>query len=148
MKSIRIGIALMLTLATLAGPAVATAAQPQAVEITVVTHIGGSGDPFQATGGVICAAGTVSQIEGRFVGGWGGRQGQLILVMRFVCPDGTFDVLLRVTLDFQTGDTAGTWSVLRGTGVYAQLHGTGSLSGDSLGGGTILDVYMGGMHVD
>jgi hypothetical protein len=148
MKVLRIGTVLLAVVAMIAAPAVVTATQPQPVQITVVTHIGGSGDPFQATGGVACAAGTVSNVGGRFVGGWGGRQGQIILVMQFTCPDGTFDVLLHVTLDFESFDTVGTWSVLRGTGAYTKLHGTGSLSGDSLGPGVILDTYIGSMHVD
>jgi hypothetical protein len=59
-------------------------------------------------------------------------------------------VLLRVTLDFATGDTVGTWTVLGGTGAYASLHGTGSLTGDKVepADPVILDTYTGGMHVD
>ena len=88
---------------------------------------------------------------GDFIGWQSGFQAaQIILVKHFECPDGSFDVLLRVTLDFATGDTVGTWSVLHGTGAYASLHGAGSLTGDKSDPAdkTILDVYIGAMHID
>ena len=50
-------------------------------------------------------------------------------------------------LDFATFETAGTWSVLGGTGAYARLHGSGNLTGDGLDT-SVLDVYTGKMHLD
>jgi hypothetical protein len=148
MRAGRITATLVAGLAVIAMAGGVSAAQPQAVEITVVTHIDGFEDPFDATGGVVCATGTVSNLGGRFIGWQSGTQAQIIMSKQFVCPDGTFDIMLRVTLDFASSDTVGSWSVLRGTGAYATLHGAGSLTGDNAGGDTILDVYTGAMHID
>jgi hypothetical protein len=79
--------------------------------------------------------------------GRSGFMAQIIILKHFVCSDGTFDVLLRVTLDFASGDTVGTWSVLSGTGAYADLHGSGTLTGDGMAE-HILDEYSGAMHID
>jgi hypothetical protein len=126
----------------LAMPGGASAGQPQPVTITVLTQF----DSF----GVICAAGTVSTVPDRFVGWQSGSLARILQVKSFVCPDGSFDVLLRVTLDFATGDTVGTWSVLSGSGAYASLHGAGSITGDKADpeATEILDIYTGGMHID
>jgi len=145
MKRLRIGPALLAMCATLLLASGASASQSEPVTITVLTEIAGFEVPFEATGGVVCAEGMVSNVSGNFVGGQSGSQAQIILIKHFACDDGTFDVLLRVTLDFGTGDTVGTWSVLDGTGAYETLHGTGSLTGDGMGD-TILDVYVGSMH--
>jgi len=126
-------LVLVALVAMLAFAGGASATEPQAVEITVVTHIDGFEDPFEATSAVICAEGTVSNAGGRFIGWQSGAQAQIILVKHFVCPDGTFDVLLRVTLDFESSDTVGSWSVLSGTGAYVALHGAGTLTGDNSG---------------
>jgi hypothetical protein len=138
-------LASLVLLIGLSGSAFASQAEP--VTITVVTTIEGSEDPFAATGGVVCASGTVRNGGGNFVGWESGTHAQIILRKHFTCPDGTFDVLLRVALDFETRDTAGTWSVVDGTGAYARLRGVGSLTGDNAGD-TILDVYVGQMHLD
>jgi len=148
MRTRRIGAMLMASVAMLAMAGAVSASQPQDVEITVVTHVDGFEDPFEATGGVVCAEGTVSNLPGRFIGWQSGSQAQIIMVKRFECPDGTFDILLRITLDFESLDTVATWSVVDGTDAYAALHGAGTLTGDNTGGDTILDVYVGGMHVD
>lgn len=156
MRSIRFGAAVAAIAATLAMPAGATATQPEPVTITVETQLGVE-NTFHATGGLVCATGTVFTLGGgptgdtrTFNGGQSFAQAQLLLSQRFECPDGSFDVLLRVTLDFATGDTVGTWSVLRGAGAYASLHGAGSLTGDRVEPTdlVILDTYTGYVHVD
>ena len=147
MKRLTLAAMAALTAATLlAGPALASSPQP--VTITVVTTFEASSDPFAATGGVVCDEGKVANLGGRFVGAQSGTHAQIQLVKRFTCDDGTFDLLLRVTLDFETRDTVGTWSVLDGTGAYDSLRGAGTLTGDNTGGETILDVYTGGMHLN
>jgi hypothetical protein len=91
----------------------------------------------------------VSNISVLFVAWETGTRAQIQEVKRFVCPDGTFDLLLRITLDFATGETVATWSVLDGTGAYASLHGAGTLTGDpDRSTQSILDMYTGNMHID
>ena len=130
----------------LAGPVLASAPQP--VTITVLTTTEGAIDPFEATGGLVCDNGVVENAGGRFIGWQSGTHAQILILKRFTCEDGIFDILLRVTLDFETADTVATWSVVDGTGAYASLHGAGKLTGTNDGGDTILDVYVGGMHID
>jgi hypothetical protein len=156
MRWIRFGSAVAAVVVALALPAGAAATQPEPVTITVETQLFVE-NTFHATGELICATGTVSVLGGgptgdtrTFNGGQSFAQAQLLISQRFECPDGSFDVLLRVTLDFATGDTVGTWSVLGGTGAYASLHGAGSLTGDRVAPTdlAILDTYTGGMHLD
>ena len=142
----RIGGLIFGLVATLALATNVYATSPQAVTITSVTQI--DQGPFISTGGLVCTVGQVSNVSSRFVGGQSGRLAQILIDKRFECDDGTFDVLLRVSLDFETCDTVGTWSVLTGTGAYATLRGAGSLTGDSDCGDSILDVYTGSMHFD
>ena len=130
----------------LAGTVLASAPLP--VTITVVTTLEGSSDPFVATGGVVCDEGFVGNAGGRFIGWQSGTHAQIVLLKHFTCDDGAFDILLRVTLDFETRDTVATWSVVDGAGAYESLRGAGTLTGDNSGGDTILDVYTGEMHLD
>lgn len=125
-----------------------TAAPPTPVTISNSATFGpGAVDPFTSTGGVICAAGEVSTSFGLGTGFQSGFKVQILAGKHFVCSDGTFEVLLRVTLDSSTGQTEGTWSVVSGTGAYAKLHGGGKITGDPFPGG-IQDEYEGGMHID
>ena len=139
-------LAALIALLALAPAAAATPATP--ISITVDTSFDpGAVDPFVSTGGVVCSAGSVSTPITRFVGFQSDTHAQILIVKHFVCADGSFDLLLRVKLDFATQDTVGTWSVLGGTGAYARLHGSGTLTGDGMGT-SVLDVYTGKMHVD
>lgn len=141
-----LGLAAMVWLFSLAGPAAATAPQP--VTIIVPTDVTGerSEDPFTATGGIVCEAGTVSNSFALFTGWQSDTHAQILIGKLFVCPEGTFEVLLRVKLHFDTGQTFGTWSVRSGTGAFAGLKGTGSLVGIPQEGDIILDMYTGAMH--
>ena len=130
----------------LAGPTFASAPEP--ITITVVTGMEGSSDPFAATGGVVCEEGVVGNAGGHFVGWQSDTHAQILILKRFTCDDGTFDILLRVKLDFETSDTVATWSVVGGTDAYASLRGAGTLIGTNDGGETILDEYVGGMHIN
>ena len=139
-------IAALIAMLALAPAAAATPPPPGAItgEATLEPD---AVDPVAATGGVVCAAGSVSTPFAKLVGFQSDTHAQILIVKHFVCPDGTFDLLLRVTLDFATGDTVGSWSVLGGSGAYAGLHGSGKLTGDG-GETSILDVYTGKLHVD
>jgi hypothetical protein len=127
----------------------AGAATPQPVTISVTTVVSDPSDPFTSAGGVVCASGTVSTPFVRFNGAQSGTQAQIHVGKHFVCPDGTFDLLLRVTLDFTTGDDIGTWSVVSGTGAYTLLHGDGTITGtDIVPFVVIQDEYSGSLHID
>ena len=147
MKRLAIAAVTALTATVLlAGSALASAPQP--ITITVVTGMEGSSDPFEATGGVVCEEGVVGNAGGHFVGWQSNTHAQILVLKRFTCDDGTFDILLRVTLDFETNDTVATWSVVGGTDAYASLRGAGTLIGTNNGDETILDEYVGGMHIN
>ena len=130
--------------------AAATPGTPVSISNTVTSFDPGAVSDFASTGGVLCASGTVSNRFERFVGWQSNLHSQILVGKRFVCGDGsgTFDFLLRVTLDFGAGDTAGTWSVVGGSGKYEQLHGGGAIQGERLPDGGIEDVYEGTVHVD
>jgi len=125
-------------------PGTVAASVPGSVTITVDTTEAGS-DPFVATGGVVCNAGTVTTSFRMFSGN--ARTGglQLLLVKHFQCSNGTFDLLVRVSLEFATG-TKGTWSVISGTEGYESLHGSGAITGTYGANETIHDVYVGSMR--
>ena len=126
----------------------ATATPPTPVTISnSVTFVPNAVDPFTSTGGVVCAAGTVSTPLSLFTGFQSGFKAQILVGKHFVCSDGTFEVLLRVTLDFSSGETHGTWSVVSGTGAYTKLHGGGGINGTPIPSG-IQDEYEGEMHID
>lgn len=128
------------------GPVAASAPQP--VTITVLTGFDEIPDPFDATGDIVCDEGVVSNTFVLFTGWQSNTHAQILVGKHFVCSDGTFDIVLRVKLSFATQDTAGTWSVQSGTGAYAGLHGTGKITGDSMGEEAILDVFTGSIHID
>jgi hypothetical protein len=146
MKRHWIGAVVFALVASLALATSAFASQPQPVTITV-TETGPGAEPFDSTGGIICAHGIVSEATRNFVGWPSDKQAQILIVKHFECADGTFDVLLRVSLDFATCDTIATWSVLDGSGAYERLRGAGSLTGVGECE-SILDVYTGSMHFD
>ena len=60
---------------------------------------------------MVCAEGEVRTLFITFVGAQSGTHRQINAVKLFICPTGTFEVHLRVTLDFETNGTNGTWSV-------------------------------------
>lgn len=141
-------VILSTTLWLLATAAPVAASPPQPVTITVLTGFDETPDPFDATGDIVCDEGVVSNTFSLFTGWQSNTHAQILVGKHFVCSDGTFDILLRVKLSFATQDTAGTWSVQSGTGAYAGLHGTGTITGDSTGEESILDVFTGSMHID
>ncbi len=133
---------------TLAIPAGASTSQ--AVHIVVQTTAQPP-DPFTATGPV-CPSGVVTNAFNSGLVGGGGGHAQILIGKLFACagsPGDTFEVLLRVTLNFEDGSTIGTWNVTDGTGAFAKLHGSGTLAGtpDSTLP-LIVDVYDGTMHID
>jgi hypothetical protein len=138
--------AALLAVGALISAGTAAATPPQGVTLTVDTiFVPGSVDKFTSTGGVVCASGEVTTPWGLFAGGQ--THGQLLVAKHFTCDDGAFDALLRVSLDFATGETEGTWSIVSGTGAYKRLHGGGDITGDPTETG-ILDEYSGNLNVN
>ena len=126
----------------------AFAAAPLSLHMEVVDVIGGSGEPFSASGpavdnGVICASGTVDDIS--IVTKASNPNFTLLDVhKRFYCGDGTFDIFMLVRIDNATLETRARWQLGAGTGNYAGLRGGGRLEGTPVHPGvTILDVYDG-----
>ena len=149
MIRLRSATVIVLLTAALAIPAAALASPPQPVSISNANTFADPETAFSATGGVVCATGVVSTTFTRFVGGQSGSHSQLLVGKHFVCPNGTFDLTLRVKLDFATNVTRGTWSVSSSSGALAGLHGSGSITGTPLViDEGILDVYTGRMHID
>jgi hypothetical protein len=93
-------------------------------------------------------AGEVSTLSTVFAGGQSGTHAQITTVKHFVCENGTFDVLLRVTLDFNTSGTGGAWTVRSGTGSFAGLHGSGTLTGTRVDDEHVLDEFIGSMRIN
>jgi hypothetical protein len=130
----------------------AEASPPLGVEITVQetisTTIPGGGGPFVATGpavdaGVMCPSGAT--INTALTTSGSGTVVNLGVEKLFTCDDGsgTFVVKMRVSLNTETGFTSARWNAKRGTGDYANLHGSGGLEGTPTGPGTIEDFYFG-----
>ena len=131
----------------LAGPASASVPAPLRVE-GQVSLPDGSGT-FAAIGPV-CPAGAIETLRDQGVAGESGRHFEVLVVHRFSCADGsgTFDLLLQVHLDFVPDySDEFTWSVLDGTGAWAQLHGYGTGFGIRTDSG-VYDTYEGSVHVD
>jgi hypothetical protein len=135
------------TVLTLTAPAVASPGQPVTITLLSTIDPPDAVDPFTSTGGIVCATGEVSTVRTVFAGGQSGFHAQITTVKHFECANGSFDLLVRVTLDEVTFNTEGTWTVLRGTGAFAKLHGSGSITGTRVGD-KVLDEYIGSMHIN
>ena len=143
--------ALLLLLSIFVSP-VEASSLPQAVNFEVSTVIPPDGTsptygPFTATGpavdgGLICPTG---QTQDAFVKAQGGQSGKIVtlqVIKQFTCDNGSgeFFVKLEVRLD-QKGDNF-NWMIIRGTGTYEKLHGTGQGVGLPIPEG-VFDIYEG-----
>jgi hypothetical protein len=146
---------ILLTLALLASTiTVVFAAPPLLLHIEVQETIGSSGEPFIASGSavdnsLVCATGTVDDLEVIVSGPINGNFRILNVLKRFTCDDlsGTFDVKMVVKLDLLTNATTAHWKIVDGSGSYVNLKGNGTLVGTPIVPGTsILDVYDGKVH--
>lgn len=147
---LRIGMLLGL-MASLLVAGTALAARPLTANIEVDEyHFDSTPEPFTATGpavdeGLLCAIGTVSDVSASTSGA--GPITTIRALKTFTCPDGTFDVQLNVRLDNSTHFTTARWHITGGTGAYARLRGSGSLTGTPIDpGNSITDEYFGAFH--
>jgi hypothetical protein len=147
MRHWKLLVAALLAVAALisAGTAGATPSEPVTLSVNTI-FVPGSVDKFTSTGGVVCASGEVTTPFAKGAGN-SGFHAQILVAKHFICPDGTFDALLRVSLDFETGRTEGTWSIVAGSGAYKRLHGGGRIAGTPTEYG-ILDEYSGNLSVN
>jgi hypothetical protein len=140
-------IALILALATASS---AAAAPAQYVHIEAHEYIGQNGEAFSASGpavdaGLVCASGTTEEVE-IYPGHSAGSFSFFGVLKRFNCTGGgSFDVQLSVRLDNNTHATTAAWSVVSGTGAYADLQARGLLVGTpgDVPGQDIYDAYDG-----
>jgi hypothetical protein len=147
-------LALMLVAVPLA-PAGATPPLDVVFEVPTFVPPGGgpTGGPFVATGpavddGIMCATGDTIDVFAKVSGLPSNRGANIQVVKLFTCDDGSgeFYVKLQVRID-RNGDNF-SWTVMDGTGAYAELHGTGDGIGIPLPDDAVFDVYEGKVHVD
>jgi hypothetical protein len=139
-----------LALVVVAAPAsAATPPEPVTITGTILFPESGPATGTFTASDPLCPSGTIQELGGVFVGFQSNRLARIGVRHLFTCSDGSgsFVVQLTVRLDFATGTTQFRWSVLSGTGDYANLHGTGSGTGAPIQGG-IVDTYTGAVHFD
>ena len=126
----------------------AVAAPPQNTTFTVVEQFEPESGVFASDGSVVCASGTTS--NNTFGSGFQSDRGVIFHVRKTItCDDGsgTFILQLQARAGFNVGDvTFGPWVVLSGTGDYANLHGSGTVTGTALPGG-VSDLYVGRLEL-
>lgn len=128
-----------------AAPGIAPATTPQAVTITTDRSV--SGDFWSATG-AFTDAGTLADSPQRFT-----RTGTYHVFRTYIGSDGTFvaraDVKIVPTATPGVFAVTGYWTIISGTGAYASLHGTGTLTETAdANAGTIVGTWEGTAHFD
>jgi hypothetical protein len=122
----------------------AVAAPPQTTTFTVVEQFDPESGVFTSDGSVVCASGTTS--NDTFGSGFQSDRGVIFHVRKTItCDDGsgTFILQIQARAGFNVGDMAfGPWTVVSGTGDYANLQGRGTVTGTPLAGG-VSDLYVG-----
>ena len=126
-----------------AGSALATTPAPVTIEVITASPAGGT---FTTSGGGLCPGGTTTDQEF----GTGGQSGHHInfhVRKTFTCADGsgTFTANVQAHLTFGAPADSFTWNILRGTGAYANLRGSGNGVGDELPT-EIDDHFAGAVH--
>ena len=108
--------------------------------------------PFTATGpavdaGLVCPTGGTIDVFGKTSGSQSQRGRNWQVVKLFTCGDGSGEFLVKLQVrDDHKGDNF-NWNIVRGSGDYEKLHGTGKGFGLPYNGG-ILDTYSGAAHID
>jgi hypothetical protein len=136
---------LVLLVAAITAPATALASTPDPVSIAI--DRGAAGDLWSASG-AFSDSGTLSDAPQQFT-----RTGTYHVFRTYVGSEGTFqaraDVKIIPTATPGVFSVLGHWTVIAGTGAYATLHGTGTLteSFDS-NAGTVIGSWEGSVHFD
>ena len=118
-------------LSILAGSVPAQAGSAAPVSIDADSPFDGA-STFTASGGGLCASGTVTNDSFRGTGSNHAAAFTFHLVKTFTCADGSGSFSLRYQAMVQPCDPtdAGTWVVVGGTGRYAGLRGAGTMVGN------------------
>jgi hypothetical protein len=124
---------------------VAPAMPPQAVTINV--DRGSAGD-FWSSSGVFTDSGTLADAPQKLT-----RTGTYHVFRTYSGSDGTFvaraDVKIVTTASPGVFAVTGYWTIISGSGVYASLHGTGTLSETfDANAGTVVGAWEGFVHFD
>jgi len=128
-----------------AGSALATPPTPVTIEVITASPEGGT---FTTSGAGLCPSGTTSdQVFG--TPHQPKTHANFHDLKTFTCADGsgTFTANVQAHLRFDSPTDSFTWNILRGTGAYTKLHGSGSGVGDELET-SVNDHFAGGVHFD
>jgi hypothetical protein len=125
-------------------PALATTPE----ELTITVDRGAAGD-FWSASGVFTDAGTLADSPQ----GPPTRSGTYHVFRTYSGSDGTFDaradVKILPTSTPGVFQVTGYWTMISGTGAYADLHGTGTLSETfDANVGTVVGTWEGSVHFD
>jgi len=132
---------------TIAASASASAAASAPAPLTLSVNRGAAGDFWSASGG-FTDSGTLADTPQKLT-----RTGTYHVFRTYSSSEGTFDV----RADVKVIPTAtpgvffviGYWAVIGGTGAYADLHGTGTLSETfDANAGTVTGTWEGVVHFD
>lgn len=140
MRHRRAGILVTAALASLALSGAVSAASAEPVRIDLHVVFDPAEETFTATG--FCPEGTAESFGFHAVGM--GRATTFHLFKTLTCEDGSGTLTIRVEARavFGFSGTIGGWTVVSGTGDYADTKGGGRIVGTSFDGG-IDDVYTG-----
>jgi len=103
---------------------------------------------FTTSGAGLCPSGTTSD-QGFGAPPRGETHANFHVRKTFTCADGsgTFTANIQAHLIFGAPTDSFTWNILRGTGAYTNLHGSGSGIGDELAT-EVDDHFVGAVHFD
>jgi hypothetical protein len=126
-------------------PAVGSASAPE--PLTLSTDRGAAGD-FWSASGAFSDSGTLADTPQKFT-----RTGTYHVLRTYTSSAGSFntraDVKIVPTSTEGVFSVTGYWTVIGGTGAYADLHGTGTVSEtfDAIAG-TVVGTWEGSVHFD
>jgi hypothetical protein len=150
----RISLTLALIVALVVSVVPAAASSPLNVTIVSAMVFLGDTGTFEASGpaveaGIICPRGDVYDTIYSSAGPESKRFINLFVHKLFVCADGSgsFEMDLNLKI-YSPPRTMGTWRVVEGEGAYARLHGNGKLTAHREDEDTVIDLYIGRLHID
>jgi hypothetical protein len=131
-------------LAAIAMPALATTPEP----LTITVDRGAAGDLWSASGAFTDSGTLADNPQGPPT-----RSGTYHVFRTYTGSEGTFearaDVKIVPTSTPGVFEVTGYWTIISGTGVYSDLHGTGTLTETfDANAGTVVGTWEGSVHFD